>query len=95
LQVFEEQLVGQFPVIFVLVGALAAVYNIFADRAVASFFSARSLSGASRSPFVYLQLGIEDFYVFLIPSGCLQPVCLGGYRVLLRSGGGIVGWPCR
>ncbi len=85
LQVFGEQLVGQFPVIFVLVGALAAVYLLFADRAVAVLLGTLFLGCLAQSV-VYLQLGIEDFYVFLIPAWLALGLCVSvGLAALLRS----------
>jgi hypothetical protein len=85
LQLFGEQLLGQFPVIFVLVGVLAAFYLLFADRAVAVFLGTLSLGCLAQSV-VYLQLGIEDFYVFLIPAWLALGLCVSVVLgVLLRS----------
>jgi hypothetical protein len=85
LQVFGEQVFGQFFAIFVLVGALAAVYLIFADHAVAVLLGTISFGCLAQS-LVYLQLGIEDFYVFLIPVWLALSLCVSvGLGILLRS----------
>ena len=85
LQVFGDQVLGQFSAIFVLVGALAAVYLIFADRAVAVLLGTISF-GCLVQSLVYLQLGIEDFYVFLIPVWLALSLCVSvGLGILLRS----------
>jgi hypothetical protein len=85
LQVFGEQLLGQFSVIFVLVGALAAVYLLFTDRALAVLLGTLAL-GCVVQAVVYLQLGIEDFYVFLIPAWLALGLCVSvGLGALLRS----------
>ena len=85
LQVFGEQVLGQISAIFVLVGALAAVYLIFADRAVAVLLGTISF-GCLVQSLVYLQLGIEDFYVFLIPVWLALSLCVSvGLGILLRS----------
>jgi transmembrane protein TMEM260 (protein O-mannosyltransferase) len=84
LQVFGEQLFGQFSLIFLLVGALAAVYLLFADRAVAVLLGTLALGCVAQS-IVYLQLGIEDFYVFLIPAWLALGLCVSvGLGALLR-----------
>ena len=85
LQVFVEQLLGQFPLIFVLVGALAAVYLLFAARAVAVLLGTLALGCVAQSV-LYLHLGIEDFYVFLIPAWLAFGLCVSvGLAALLRS----------
>jgi hypothetical protein len=62
-----DQLLGQFSVILVLVGLFAAVFLLFRDRAAAVLLGTLFF-GCLGQAFVYLQLGIEDFYVFLIPA---------------------------
>ncbi|MDP9411125.1 MAG: DUF2723 domain-containing protein [Actinomycetota bacterium] len=85
LQLFGEQLLGQFPVILLIVGLLAAVYLLFADRALAVLLGTLSL-GCFAQSVVYLQLGIEDFYVFLIPAWLALGLCVSvGLAALLRS----------
>jgi len=85
LRLFGEQLLGQFPVAFVLIGALAAVYLLFADRAVAVLLGTLALGCVAQSV-VYLWLGIEDFYVFLIPTWLVLALCVSvGLGFLLRS----------
>ena len=67
-------------------GVLAAVYLLFTDRATAILLGVLFF-GCLGQAAVYLQLGIEDFYVFLIPafwsSGCAsrqasESCCVGG-----------------
>jgi hypothetical protein len=85
LQLFGEQILGQFPVIFVLVGVLAAIYLLFADRAVAVLLGTLVFGCVTQSA-VYLWLGIEDFYVFLIPAWLILALCVSvGLGFLLRS----------
>ncbi len=84
-QLFGEQLLAQFPVVFVLVGALAAVYLLFTDRAMAVLLGTLSLGCLAQSV-VYLQLGIEDFYVFLVPAWLAFGLCVSvGLAAVLRS----------
>ncbi|MDQ3301750.1 MAG: DUF2723 domain-containing protein [Actinomycetota bacterium] len=85
LQLLGEQLFGQFPVILLLVGFLAAVYLLLADHAAAVILGVLSLGCVAQSV-VYLQLGIEDFYVFLIPAWLALGLCVSvGLGALLRS----------
>ena len=67
LQLLGDHLLGQFPLILMVIGALAAVYLLFADRAAAVLLGTLFF-GCLVQAAVYLQLGIEDFYVFLIPA---------------------------
>jgi hypothetical protein len=67
LQLLGDHLLGQFPLFLIAVGALAAVYLLFTDRATAVLLGTLFL-GCLVQAAVYLQLGIEDFYVFLIPA---------------------------
>ena len=67
LQLLGDHLLGQFPLFLMAVGALAAVYLLFTDRATAVLLGTLFL-GCLVQAAVYLQLGIEDFYVFLIPA---------------------------
>ena len=85
LELFGERLLGQFPVAFLVVGLLAAVYLLFADRALAVLFGTLSLGCVVQSA-VYLGLGIEDFYVFLIPAWLALGLCVSvGLGVLFGS----------
>ncbi len=89
LQVFGEHLLGQFPVILLVMGLLAAVYLLFTDRALAVLLGTLAL-GCVVQAVVYLQLGIEDFYVFLIPAWLALGLCVSvGLAALLRSVGGL------
>jgi hypothetical protein len=62
-----EQLLGQFSIILMLVGVFAAVFLLFRDRAAAVLLGTLFF-GCLGQALIYLQLGIEDFYVFLIPA---------------------------
>ena len=85
LQLLGGHLIEQFPLILVLVGALAAVYLLFTDRAVAALFGILFF-GCLGQAIVYLKLGIEDFYVFLIPAFLVFALCISvGLGALLRS----------
>src|SRR5215211_4576162 len=79
-----DQLLGQFSVILVLVGLFAAVFLLFRDRAAAVLLGTLSF-GCLGQAVVYLQLGIEDFYVFLIPAYLALGLCISaGLGVVLR-----------
>ena len=81
---FGDHLLGQFPLILVVVGVLAAFYLLFADRATAVLLGVLFF-GCLVQAAVYLQLGIEDFYVFLIPAFLVFGLCITvGLGVLLR-----------
>ena len=69
-----------------MVGVLAAVYLLFTDRATAILLGVLFF-GCLGQAAVYLQLGIEDFYVFLIPAFLVFGLCISaGFGVLLRGG---------
>ncbi len=70
-----DYLLGQFPLVFMLVGALAAVYLLSMDRAAAILLGTLFF-GCLGQATVYLQLGIEDFYVFLIPAFLAFGLCI-------------------
>src|SRR5215212_3291281 len=79
-----NHLLGQYPIILMLVGALAAVYLLFRDRATAILLGVLFF-GCLGQAVVYLQLGIEDFYVFLIPAFLAFGLCISvGLGVVLR-----------
>src|ERR687894_265629 len=79
-----DHLLGQFPLILVVVGVLAAFYLLFTDRATAGLLGALFF-GCFVQAAVYLQLGIEDFYVFLIPAFLVFGLCISvGLGALLR-----------
>lgn len=67
LTLLGDHLLGQFPLILLLVGVMGAVYLLFTDRAVAILLGTLFF-GCLGQAVVYLQLGIEDFYVFLTPA---------------------------
>jgi hypothetical protein len=84
LGLFGDHLLGQFSLILMLVGALAAVYLLFTDRATAILLGLLFF-GCLGQAAVYLQLGIEDFYVFLIPAFLAFGLCISiGLGALLR-----------
>jgi Protein of unknown function (DUF2723) len=84
LGLFGDHLLGQFSLILMLVGVLAAVYLLFTDRATAILLGVLFF-GCLGQAAVYLQLGIEDFYVFLIPAFLVFGLCISaGFGVLLR-----------
>src|SRR5215204_3412845 len=84
LQLLGDHLLGQFPLILMVVGALAAVYLLFADRATAVLLGTLFF-GCLVQAAVYLQLGIEDFYVFLIPAVLAFGLCISaGLGALLQ-----------
>ncbi|MDQ3864879.1 MAG: DUF2723 domain-containing protein [Actinomycetota bacterium] len=75
LQMLGDHLFGQFPLILMLVGVLGAVYLLFRDRATAVLLGTLFF-GCLGQAIVYLQLGIEDFYVFLIPAFLALGLCI-------------------
>jgi Protein of unknown function (DUF2723) len=80
-----DHLLGQFPLILMLVGVLAAFYLLFTDRATAVLLGTLFF-GCLVQAAVYLQLGIEDFYVFLIPAFLVFGLCISaGLGALLRA----------
>jgi len=84
LGLFGDHLLGQFSLILMLIGVLAAVYLLFTDRATAILLGVLFF-GCLGQAIVYLQLGIEDFYVFLIPAFLVFGLCISaGLGVLLR-----------
>jgi hypothetical protein len=84
LALLDDHLLGQFPLVLLLVGVMAAVYLLFTDRAVATLLGTLFF-GCLGQAVVYLQLGIEDFYVFLIPAFLAFGLCISvGLGALLR-----------
>jgi hypothetical protein len=84
LGLFGDHLLGQFPLILMVVGVLAAVYLLFTDRAAAILLGVLFFGCLGQAAF-YLRLGIEDFYVFLIPAFLVFGLCISaGLGVLLR-----------
>jgi Protein of unknown function (DUF2723) len=81
---FGDHLLGQFSLILMVVGVLAAVYLLITDRAAATLLGVLFF-GCLGQAAVYLQLGIEDFYVFLIPAFLVFGLCISaGFAVLIR-----------
>jgi hypothetical protein len=84
LGLFGDHLLGQYPLVLMLVGVLAAVYLLFTDHATVLLLGV-ILFGCLSQAAVYLQLGIEDFYVFLIPAFLAFGLCISaGLGALLR-----------
>jgi hypothetical protein len=75
LELLGNHLLGQFPIVLMVVGVLAAVYLLFRDR-VATIILGVLFFGCLGQAVVYLQLGIEDFYVFLIPTFLAFALCI-------------------
>jgi hypothetical protein len=87
LQLLGDHLLGQYPLLLIVVGALAAFYLLFTDRATAVLLGALFF-GCLVQAAVYLQLGIEDFYVFIIPAFLAFGLCISaGLGALLRWAG--------
>ncbi|MBA3615277.1 MAG: glycosyltransferase family 117 protein [Rubrobacter sp.] len=83
-QLLVDHLLGQYPLFLIVVGALAALYLLFTDRATAVLLGTLFF-GCLVQAAVYLQLGIEDFYVFLIPAFLAFGLCIAaGLGALLR-----------
>jgi Protein of unknown function (DUF2723) len=79
-----DHLLEQFPLFLIVVGVLAAFYLLFTDRPTAVLLGALFF-GCFVQAAVYLQLGIEDFYVFLIPAFLAFGLCISaGLGALLR-----------
>jgi len=86
---FADHLLGQFSIILMLVGVFAAVFLLLRDRAAAVLLGTLFF-GCLGQAVVYLQLGIEDFYVFLIPAYLAFGLCISvGLRALLRWAEGL------
>ncbi|MEJ7814427.1 MAG: DUF2723 domain-containing protein [Rubrobacter sp.] len=87
LQLLGDHLLGQYPLFLMVVGALAAFYLLSADRATAVLLGTLFF-GCLVQAAVYLQLGIEDFYVFIIPAFLAFGLCISaGLGALLRWAG--------
>jgi hypothetical protein len=81
---FADHLLGQFSIILMLVGVFAAVFLLFRDRAAAVLLGTLFF-GCLGQALVYLQLGIEDFYVFMIPAFLAFGLCISaGLGTVLR-----------
>src|SRR5215204_3964782 len=95
-QLLGDQLLGQFPLILIVVGVLAAFYLLFTDRAT-TILLGTLFFGCFVQAAVYLQLGIEDFYVFLLPAFLAFGLCISaGLGALLRWAGSLeIGSPAR
>jgi hypothetical protein len=84
LEFFADHLLGQFSIILMLVGVFAAVFLLFRDRAAAVLLGTLFF-GCLGQALVYLQLGIEDFYVFMIPAFLAFGLCISaGLGTVLR-----------
>jgi hypothetical protein len=89
LGLFANHLLGQFSIILMLVGVFAAIFLLFRDRAAAILLGTLFF-GCLGQAVVYLQLGIEDFYVFLIPTFLAFGLCISvGLEALLRGAEGL------
>src|SRR5215208_1348391 len=89
LGLFADHLLGQFSIVLMLVGVVAAVLLLLRDRAAAVLLGTLFF-GCLGQAVVYLQLGIEDFYVFLIPAYLAFGLCISvGLGALLRWAEGL------
>ena len=85
LGLFGRELLGQFPAVFLIVGVLAFVYLLLADRAAAALLGVVGAGSLAHS-LAYVWLGIEDFSAFLIPAFLAFALCIStGLGLLLRS----------
>ena len=82
---FGREVLVQFPLIFLLIGAFGAAYLLLRDRVAAALLGV-VLIGSLFHGFAYLWLGIEDFSAFLLPAllALTLSVCIG-LSLLLRS----------
>jgi hypothetical protein len=79
-----DHLLGQYSLILMLVGVFGAVFLLFRNRAAAVLLGTLFF-GCLGQAVVYLQLGIEDFYVFLIPAFLAFGLCISaGLGAVLR-----------
>ena len=84
LGLFGDHLLGEFSLILIVVGVLAALYLLFTDRATAVLLGTLFF-GCFVQAAVYLRLGVEDFYVFLIPAFLAFGLCISaGLGAFLR-----------
>jgi hypothetical protein len=86
-----DHLLGQYSLFLVLVGVFGAFFLLFRNRAAAVLLGALFF-GCLGQAVVYLQLGIEDFYVFLIPAFLAFGLCISaGLGAVLRWAEGLAG----
>jgi hypothetical protein len=84
LAAFGREVLVQFPLVFLLLGAAGAAYLLLRDRATAALLGVVFV-GSFAHGFAYLWLGIEDFAAFLIPSLLVFSLCTCvGIGLLLR-----------
>ena len=74
LATFGRELLFQFPLAFLALGAFGAAYLLLRDRAAAGLLGVVFL-GSLLHGLAYLWLGIEDFAAFLIPSLLTLSLC--------------------
>lgn len=85
LAAFGREVLVQFPLAFLAIGAFGAVYLLFRDRAAAGLLGVFFLCSLFHG-LAYLWLGIEDFSAFLIPALLAFALCVCvGLGLLLRS----------
>ena len=84
LQLYGGHLLGQFPVVLMLVGVLGVLYLLSTDRALISLLGVVSF-GVIVQSLAYLKGGTEDYFVFLIPAYIAFGLCISvGLGLLLR-----------
>ncbi len=89
MQLFAGHLFGEFPVVLMLVGVVGILVLILADRPAAILLGTL-FAGCLIHVLFYLERGIEDFAVFLIPAYAVFGVCISvGLGFLLRRVEGV------
>ncbi|MBA2345130.1 MAG: DUF2723 domain-containing protein [Rubrobacter sp.] len=84
IQLFAGHLLGEFAVVLMLIGAVGMIALILADVPVAILLGTLFFGCLIHVGF-YLERGIEDFTVFLIPAYALFGVCISiGFGFLMR-----------
>ena len=88
-QLFVGHLFGEFSAVLMLVGALGILCLILADRPAAILLGTL-FAGCLAHVLFYLERGIEDFAVFLIPAYAVFGVCISaGLGFLQRRAEGL------
>lgn len=84
LAVFAREVLLQFPLAFLAIGVVGALYLLLRDRAVAALLGVVFVGSFSHG-LAYLWLGIEDFGVFLVPAFLALALCAAsGLGLLFR-----------
>lgn len=82
---YWENLFGLFPLVLVLAGALGLLHLLSTDRAATVLLGTLFL-GSLLHVFLYIEIGVEDFYVFFIPAHLILCLWISvGLGAMLRS----------